>query len=107
MINTFIIFIVMDVIESLQTVLDKVIKPMYPSISYVDVSVMGLGNLPFYRVVFKINDKIENYHADKIKYENTKNFMEEITSRLSGKFQTLSLILRKTQSKEIWDKHIL
>lgn len=74
MINTFIIFIVMDVIESLQTVLDRVIKPMYPSISYVDVSVMGLGNLPFYRVIYYLNGKMETSDAYKIMDETTSLF---------------------------------
>ena len=64
----------MDIIESLQKVLDKVIKPLYPNISYIDVSIMGLGYVPFYRVTYYLNDNMDKSDAYKIMDETTSLF---------------------------------
>lgn len=56
----------MDVIESLQKVLDKIIKRLYPNISYIDVSVWGWGGSSLYKVTYYLNDKMDEPDARRI-----------------------------------------
>ena len=63
----------MDVIESLQKVLDKIIKRLYPNISYIDVSVSGYyrwtggwSESVSYEVTYHLNDKMDESDARKI-----------------------------------------
>jgi hypothetical protein len=59
-------------VESLQNVLEKIILPQYPTISHLEVSVLGLGAI--YKVLYYTDGPITIPDAYKIMHETTSLF---------------------------------
>lgn len=64
----------MNVVKSLQKVLDTIIVPMYPQINHVIVSTFGSGDLPYYRVIYILNDGLEQSDLNNITAETESLF---------------------------------